>query len=122
MTLFQTGLFQLHSGAYSTWKIDCDALTWEDIETLAGMVAQKLGYVFSAVEGVPQGGLRLAVALQGYCQASGPLVIVDDVLTTGESMEEQRAGRAALGCVIFARGPHVASWIQPLFRYEEGWR
>ena len=110
--LFQSGAFALHSGELSNWRIDCDALTDADIETLALVVAEGVGD-FGTVEGVPKGGLRLAKALEVYAQG-GSLLIVDDVLTTGASMEEQRAGREAVGAVIFARG-ECPAWVTPLF-------
>jgi len=47
-------------------------------------------------------------------QAHGRLLIVDDVCTTGASMEAHRRGRDALGAVLFARGP-VPSWVYSLF-------
>ena len=111
MNLFQLGDFSLHSGAKSNWKIDCDALTDADWATLAWIIQTRVK--FGAVEGVPRGGLKLAAALLNY-QTSGPLLIVDDVLTTGGSMEKQRAGREAIGYVVFARG-HCASWIRHIF-------
>jgi adenine/guanine phosphoribosyltransferase-like PRPP-binding protein len=49
---------------------------------------------------------------------SDRLLIVDDVWTTGGSMEEHRAGRDAIGAVLFARGP-VADWVTPLFTLNE---
>lgn len=65
---------------------------------------------------MPRGGLRLAEALKLYV-TEGALLIVDDVLTTGASMEEFRNGREALGAVIFARG-HCPSWVVPLFQMD----
>jgi len=114
MTLFKRGDFQLHSGELSSWKIDCDALTDEDIETLARLIADR--FTFGFVEGIATGGWRLAKALEKWV-TTGKLLIVDDVLTTGASMEEQRAGREAVGVVIFARGV-CASWITPMFSTE----
>ena len=112
--LFQYGHFALHSGVASTWKIDCDALTDHDIDALAHMI-RLLVPTFSTVEGVPRGGTRLATCLsKDGGKALGPLLIVDDVLTTGASMEQQRAGRPALGVVIFARGL-APLWVTPLF-------
>ena len=35
MILFQSGHFTLHSGAHTFWKVDCDALTDGDLDTLA---------------------------------------------------------------------------------------
>lgn len=48
------------------------------------------------------------------------ILIVDDVLTTGKSMKEQRGKRIdAVGIVVFARGPCPA-WIRPLFTCNVG--
>lgn len=122
LVLFQRGRFELHSGEVSFFKIDCDALSDEDINTLAMMLAQRLP-PFGTVEGVPTGGKRIADALRVYARP-GPqrrgsfgakeLLIVDDVWTTGGSMEAYRAGRDALGAVIFARR-QPADWVTPLF-------
>jgi hypothetical protein len=50
-----------------------------------------------------------------------PHLIVDDVLTTGASMEAARAklwpGSLPLGVVIFARGP-CPDWVWPIFRLD----
>ena len=126
MSLFNTGYYRLHSGEISNFKIDCDALTDEDIDAIALQLIHRLP-LFQTVEGVPRGGLRLAEALQKYTvprengwykDVGYPLLIVDDVYTTGGSMEEHRAGRyEAIGAVIFARKP-TPSWITPLFRLE----
>lgn len=113
MSLFQQGKFNLHSGVQSWLKIDCDALTDEDLDTIARLLVFRLPD-FGSVEGVPTGGLRLAKALESYIE-TGPLLIVDDVLTSGGSMEEHRAGRQAIGAVIFAR-KQPARWITPLFQ------
>lgn len=121
MNLFQMGNFTLHSGEESWFKINCDALTDDDLETLALLVAEdyRIG-PFHVVEGVPSGGLRFAEALQRfalskYKDVQNPrLLIVDDVLTTGSSMEKQRNGRKAEGVVIFARGL-CPGWVVPLF-------
>lgn len=115
--LFQSGDFTLHSGQRSNFKIDCDALTDADWETLAVMAVERLEY-FTAVEGVPRGGLKLAAALEKHkttCADFEPqLLIVDDVLTTGASMEKQRADRDTTGIVVFARGP-LLPWVKALF-------
>jgi len=111
-SLFQRGLFILHSGGRSSWKIDCDTLEEEDILTLAEMI-ETIVPKFGLVEGVPTGGLRLAEKMKFYI-SEGPLLIIDDVLSTGVSMEEHRAGREAIGAVIFARGK-CPSWVIPLF-------
>lgn len=111
--LFTLGMFRMHSGDVGRWKIECDALTDSDMECLALMLSERLG-PFDLVEGVPMGGLRLADALSVHSTEGGALLIADDVLTTGVSMEEQRDGRDCIGAVVFARGP-CPSWITPLF-------
>lgn len=114
MNLFRSGEFVLNSGQVASWKIDCDALSDADLDTLAAVAAQILP-PFGSVEGVPTGGLRFAKAMRRYECHAGPLLIVDDVLTTGGSMERHRAGRDAIGVTIFARGVCPA-WVRPLFR------
>ena len=117
--LFQYGDFVLHSGAHSKLKIDCDALSDEDWQTFASIIASKMA--FRAVEGVPEGGLKLAHYLRPYQTPihRGMLLIVDDVLTTGTSMEVQRRRRKAAGVVVFARGPCPA-WVAPIFKMTVG--
>jgi orotate phosphoribosyltransferase len=117
MSLFNHGAFTLHSGIASSFLIDCDALTDADLAAIAAQLVRGFAH-FGRVEGVPQGGLRLAKAIEPWVNEwSSRLLIVDDVLTSGASMEEQRAGREAQGAVIFARGP-CPDWIKPLFRLE----
>ena len=111
-SLFHADQFTLHSGGSSPFKIDCDALSDADVCAVATWLRSILP-LFGEIEGVPQGGMRLADALRSH-RTAGPLLIVDDVLTTGASMETQRAGREAIGAVIFARGP-CPLWITPLF-------
>lgn len=112
VTLFQTGAFILHSGEDSAFKIECDALTDHDWATLARLIVTRVP-PFGEVEGVASGGLQLAAELEVYA-TEGPLLIVDDVLTVGTSMERQRAGREAIGAVVFAR-QECPDWITPLF-------
>lgn len=113
--LFQSGQFVLNSALTSSWKIECDALTDADVATIAAMMIDTILWRFSRVEGVPRGGLRLAEALRKYQSPDGGLLIVDDVLTTGGSMERQRRGRKAQGAVIFAR-QKTEGWVTPLFQ------
>jgi orotate phosphoribosyltransferase len=126
MSLFRLGDFTLHSGSQSRWKIDCDALSPQDWEALAVMLVERLP-AFGLVVGVPEGGLPLADALGKYADSVGPVLVVDDVLTTGRSMEEEREfllkrykPEDNLGAVVFARGP-CPDWVYPLFRLGEKW-
>jgi len=115
MNLFRFGDFNLNSGRSSFFKIDCDALTDEDIETLAFIIQKE--FRFSKVVGIPTGGTRIAEALEQWRKVYGPLLIVDDVLTTGGSMEREKEKYPEdiiIGVVIFARG-ECPEWIHPIF-------
>lgn len=121
MNLFNWGSFTLNSGQASSFKVDADALTDKDIETLAILIVNHLPW-FGWVEGVPTGGLRLAEALEPFTISDYTSVglVVDDVMSTGNSMERQRAGRAAMGVVIFNRIPiseYSPSWIKSVWRF-----
>lgn len=114
---FLSGEFMLHSGGKSDFLIDCGALEDDEIATLARVIASRIS--FGDVYGIPTGGERLAEALRLYA-SSGPLLIVDDVATTGGSFEaawEECGRRAAVGVCLFARGP-VPGWVRPMFRLD----
>lgn len=124
-TLFKKTDFLMHSGGLAHYKIECDALVDEDIETLAWIISQKTRQVTGEdrtgirdVYGVPSGGVRLANALQKYRDRFGSIrLIVDDVLTTGQSMENAKSMLGwtdAFGVVIFARH-YCPSWVYPVF-------
>lgn len=128
MNLFQRVDLILHSGGRSDFKIECDALTDEDINTLAYLIYKKYKPILE-VYGVPEGGLRLQKALLNYISndVTGNILIVDDVLTTGNSMEELKstfeyfsanAGLECKGVVIFARGK-CPEWVEPIFQMWE---
>lgn len=87
MNLFQSGEFTLRSGITSKFKIECDALTKDDWETLAIIAADLVPYEFSAVFGVPRGGIPFADALRKHVTPDSPFVLIaDDVFTTGGSI------------------------------------
>jgi len=115
--LFRFGDFTLHSGNRSLYKIDCDCLTDDDWATLAIMIHDSINNFYDVI-GVPTGGLKLANALEPYCSRNPrhPTLIVDDVLTTGNSMENARkqVERDCIGAVVFARSK-PPYWITPLF-------
>lgn len=118
MTLFVKQDFISHSGLPLHWKIECDALTGFDLDALALMLAEVLP-PFAGVYGVPRGGVRIAHALGRHLShESRTCLIVDDVLTTGRSMEEAKLSSPydrVIGAVLFARGP-CPEWITPLFQ------
>lgn len=115
MGLFQRHNFVSHSGLLLSWKIECDALSGDDIETLAYLIGKS--FQFSGVVGIPRGGLKLAEALKEYAGTGENMLTVDDVLTTGGSMEEmrQKIEQKCFGVVLFARG-ECPDWITPLFQ------
>ena len=121
MTLFKWGKFISHSGIELDFKIECDALTDEDIECIAKYISSKVD--FSMVRGIPCGGCRLATALEKYTIWKEPIkvLIVDDVLTTGTSMEKEKDSLLSqidsnniIGFVIFARTT-PSDWINAMF-------
>jgi hypothetical protein len=115
MNLFQLGNFVLASGRNESFKIECDALAEDDWTCLAYLLFQRLP-AFGKVEGVPKGGLKLAEKMQIYCtRGCETLLIVDDVYTTGGSLERFRDGREAIGAVIFSRTKVIDRGISALF-------
>jgi hypothetical protein len=124
-TLFEAGGFKAHSGKILPFKIECDALSDAEIHLLANLVlGLRPGARYSRIIGVPRGGLRLAESLRlkaGVPDPMAPNLIVDDVLTTGRSMDETAKAEccgAAMGAVLFARGP-CPFWVKPVFSLNE---
>lgn len=114
--LFEKKIFTMHSGDVGHWKIECDALTDNELDTLAYIISQKLE--FGTVIGIPRGGIRIARALEKYKSNQGLCLVVDDVLTTGSSMTEvknQHKDKDVIGIVLFARGK-CPDWIIPVFQ------
>ena len=124
MNLFQLGNFVLHSGQQSSFKIECDALTEQGWETMAAVIANNWE-LFCNVIGIPYGGVKLASCLAKYAvdsDVSPKVLLVDDVLTTGNSMEEYKwhieneiGDGPVIGAVVFARGK-CPDWIFPVFQ------
>lgn len=114
MALFQRGNFTLASGLISPWKIECDALTNDDWHGLAVMLIERLPLPFETAVGVPRGGVPFAQALLEFANPfASTLLVVDDVWTTGGSMEkyisEQHPDRDIMRAVVFARKPPPAN-------------
>lgn len=122
MALILTEPFISHSGMKLPFKIDCDALSDEDLDALAKIVSEK--FTFCWAWGVPKGGDRFANALRKYAVSTSlNVLVVDDVWTTGASVEKEVQELKFydshpvvnyLGVVIFARGP-VPHWVYPIF-------
>lgn len=133
MALFKRGKFVSHAGAELDFKIECDALTDEDIECIAEYIVSKTDFRFM-VQSIPRGGNRLAEAIErcaGMEDCSIPeapfsIMIVDDVFTTGMSMEKAKAEQPVqvhtddvVGWVIFARS-ETPNWVNAVFSMECG--
>ncbi len=54
--LFVKQVFMMHSGEIGYWKIECDALSSSDLDTLAFMLFEILP-PFGKVHGIPRGGI-----------------------------------------------------------------
>jgi hypothetical protein len=128
VSLFELKDFTSRTGLSLSLNIDCDALGGEDLAALARIIAVHLatrkGIRFGRVVGIPKGGLRLAAELEKYAAAdgSGPVLVADDVLTTGGSMEDMRRqirtdfpGSEVVGVVLFAR-VRCPDWVTPVFQ------
>jgi len=118
--LFQKKNLILNSGLSSDFKIECDALTDKDIECLSYLISKKIQ--FKSVFGVPTGGIKIQKELEKYCinDDNLPILICDDVLTTGGSMERFKeslslSDKNVKGIVLFSRG-NCPNWIDSLFK------
>ena len=88
--LFQQSNFKSHAGLDLTWKIECDAISDAEWDCFAKMIVEIETRQFSEVLGIPRGGIKLQNALQKYVSGNcaDPVLIVDDVWTTGTSFRE----------------------------------
>jgi orotate phosphoribosyltransferase len=123
INIFQHGHFTLHSGSRSAFKIECDALTDDDWKSLAFIISKRIK--FREVHGIPKGGLHLEYHLSQYSTHNelDPYLIVDDVLTTGNSMIQKRNelnSDNVIGLVVFSRD-NCPSWITPIFKIGSDW-
>ena len=122
--LFQKIDFTSHAGLDLTWKIEMDALSHREWECISHMI-RELSPPFREAIGIPRGGNVLGKLLNrhGTGKEEDPICIVDDVLTTGMSMDTYREEMdierwqksCALGWVVFAR-IRPPKWIKALFQ------
>lgn len=114
MKLFQDGDFKSHAGLPLKWKLECDAITDDEWRCLAKMVMDYQERLFYKAVGIPRGGLKFAEAMNEYASGNeeDPIMICDDVFTTGASFKEfinenypmWSAGQG-FRWVVFARRP-----------------
>ena len=120
--LFQSVDFKSHSGLELKWKIECDALSDPEWFTISQMIME-ISVPFKEAIGIPRGGTKLGNLLNQYGtgKREDPICIVDDVLTTGESMKEFKTKRTwrnpadYIGWVVFAR-TKTPKWVTALFQ------
>ena len=121
--LFVRKEFTSHSGKVLRYKIECDALSdgsWDCFAAEINLAMQKMGGI-KEVHGIPRGGMKLASLLQQYVSGTGTKVlVVDDVLTTGRSIEAKREElvkdgvaeyRDIIGFTVFNRAMYTTHWI-----------
>ena len=120
--LFKSVDFKSHSGLELKWKIECDALSDPEWFTISQMIME-ITPPFKEAIGIPRGGTKLGNLLNQYGtgKKEDPILLVDDVLTTGESMKEFKTKRTwrnpadYIGWVVFAR-IKTPKWITALFQ------
>ena len=126
--LFKLGDFVSHAGLTLSWKIEMDVLTDAEWFCIKKMIMEYVGPFKEAV-GIPRGGLKLASILNSEATntTGHPILIVDDVLTTGTSMEEfvnsyfrNRHPEPYIGWVVFAR-TQPPEWVKALFQMPRMW-
>lgn len=114
--------FISHSGKPLDFKIECDGLDESDWECAAYIIHKKIR--FKKVIGIPRGGLKLSNPLEKYEEDNLelPILIADDVFTTGGSMIEAREKirksdmySSIIGVVLFARNK-TPDWISAVFQ------
>ena len=122
MNLFQSVDFVSHSGLELKWKIECDALSDPEWFTISQMIME-ISVPFKEAIGIPRGGTKLGSLLNQYGtgKREDPVLLVDDVLTTGESMKQFKTKRSwrypsdYIGWVVFARNK-CPDWVTALFQ------
>ena len=106
--LFESGDFISHAGLPLKWKLECDAIHPDEWKAIAKMVMDYQDRPFYKAVGIPRGGLPFAAAMNKYASGNDrdPIMICDDVFTTGTSMldfikenyPDWSAGQGFLGC------------------------
>ena len=119
--LFVEEDFKSHAGLDLHWKIEMDALDEAEWKCTARMIMEYQTEPFQAAIGIPRGGLKLSVYLNDYSTQNNndPYLIVDDVLTTGGSMEEFKKEyfdkNKVFGWVVVSR-QRPPDWVRTLFQ------
>ena len=121
VALFDDEEFISHAGLKLGWKIEMDALYTDDWRCLAKMIMEYETRPFREAVGIPRGGVRLGQMLNEYATGNpdDPVLIVDDVYTTGtrfkEFISENYLVTPVICWVVFARNP-IQGNINALFQ------
>ena len=127
MGLFVDEEFTSHAGLQLGWKIEMDALYESDWRCLAKMILEYETRPFREAVGIPRGGKRLGDILNESSTGNpdDPVLVVDDVYTTGTSFKEFIAENYLVTPVIcwavFARDV-VSSNVNVLFQMPSSMR
>jgi len=119
--LFQTVDFISHAGLPLKWKIECDALSDDEWKTIAKMIREYEDQNWQYAVGIPTGATRLGEILTTYGTGSvkDPVLIVDDVYTTGKSFidfeEKHYKDKKVIKWAVFARKPPTEN-VKVLFQ------
>ena len=123
--IFRLGKEVSHPREELEWKIECGVLTERDYETIVHIIVEEWKLQFKKVVFLGENGDQFAAAVLPFIQVNNdnyPILIVDDVLTTGKSMVKamldvkQCYECEVIGVVIFALG-ECPKWIRPIFSF-----
>jgi hypoxanthine phosphoribosyltransferase len=122
MAMFVDEEFTSHAGLKLGWKIEMDALYVSDWRCLAKMILEHEKRPFRKAVGIPRGGKRLGDILNESAtgNSNDPVLIVDDVYTTGTSfrdfIEEYYPDDNIICWTVFARNKIDKRHINALFQ------
>ena len=122
--LFQKIDFVSHSGIPMKWKIECDAISLMEWECIAHMIKETEQQPWRKAIGIPRGGVTLGLCLDKFSTGveTHPILIADDVYTTGRSFKdfvnENYPNDATIQWCVFARQPTTGR-VKALFTMPE---
>ena len=122
--LFQKTNFISHSGIPMTWKIECDSISLMEWECIAHMINETEQQPWRKAIGIPRGGVPLGLCLDKFSTGveTDPILIADDVYTTGKSftdfVNENYPYDATIQWCVFARQP-TRGRVKALFTMPE---
>ena len=105
MDLFQDVDVVGHAGGRLTWKIECDALSTEEWRVLGNLILHYEKRPFRVAIGIPTGATELGNILNQYAtgESQHPVLVVDDVYTTGTSFREFKEANY--------KDEHIIQWV-----------